>query len=43
MLIALSARAVAKNVVSIKPPGREQDQGSRYERQYMLTMVFGPV
>ena len=42
MLIALSARAVAKNVVAISPPGREQDQGSGYERHYVLTMVFGP-
>ena len=42
MLIALSARAVAKNVVAISPPGRKQDEGSGYEWQCVLTMVFGP-
>jgi len=42
MFIALSARAIAKDVVTIGPARWEQDQGRGDERQYVLTMVLGP-
>jgi hypothetical protein len=42
MLIALSARAIAKDVVAISSAGREQDLGRGDERQHVFTMVFGP-
>lgn len=43
MFIALSARAVAKDVVTIGLARWEQDQGSGDERHYVLTMVLGPI
>ncbi len=42
MLIALSARAIAKDVVAISPAGRKKDRGRGDERQHVIPMVFGP-
>jgi hypothetical protein len=42
MLIALSARAIAKDMVAVSPARREQNQGRGDERLHVFTMVFGP-